>query len=196
VTALPAGLVGDLPHFGECSMFAAAAAAEPDLYRVLGVAPDASADEIRAAYRLKAKQCHPDAGGSHQRMIELVAAWEVLGDPTRRALYDQQRATPDDAQVASQWAQAKEQAVAAAERYPRDWAEFTKWADKVAGEVQASHAGRLASAAVAGLLVGGLVGGVVGSWAGLGSAAGALTGLVVGSLGGAWATVSQRGSAS
>ena len=196
MTAFPADISGTGRHRGENRMYAAADSAGPDLYRVLGVTPDASADEIRAAYRLKAKQCHPDAGGSHQRMIELIAAWEVLGDPTRRKLYDQQRATPDDAEVASQWAEAREQAVAAAERYPRDWAEFTTWLDEVAGQVQASHAGRLASAAVAGLLVGGLLGSVVGSWTGLGSAAGAVTGLVVGSVGGVWAAVSQSAGAS
>lgn len=51
--------------------------------------PTASADEIRVAYRRLAQQAHPDrAGGSAARMADLNAAWHVLRDPGRRALYD------------------------------------------------------------------------------------------------------------
>ena len=57
-------------------------------YEVLGVAPDASAAEVRAAYRAKARDHHPDAGGDAARMRQLNAAWRVLGDATRRAAYD------------------------------------------------------------------------------------------------------------
>ena len=64
-----------------------------DLYRVLHV--DASADSatIRAAYRALAAVCHPDHAGAagEPRMRELNAAWEVLGDPQRRAAYDTER---------------------------------------------------------------------------------------------------------
>ena len=66
-----------------------------DLYRVLQV--DASADSatIRVAYRALAAVSHPDHAGAdgEPRMRELNAAWEVLGDPQRRAAYDtEQRA--------------------------------------------------------------------------------------------------------
>ena len=57
-------------------------------YEVLGVAPDASAAEVRAAYRAKARDHHPDAGGDAARMRQLNAAWRVLRRPTRRAAYD------------------------------------------------------------------------------------------------------------
>lgn len=57
-------------------------------YEVLGVAPTASAEEIRAAYRSAARAVHPDAGGSPAAMRRLNAAWHVLRDPGRRALYD------------------------------------------------------------------------------------------------------------
>ena len=64
-----------------------------DLYRVLQV--DASADSatIRVAYRALAAVCHPDHAGAagEPRMRELNAAWEVLGDPQRRAAYDAER---------------------------------------------------------------------------------------------------------
>ena len=61
-----------------------------DLYGVLQV--DSSADNaaIRAAYRALAAVYHPDHAGAdgEPRMRELNAAWEVLGDPQRRAAYD------------------------------------------------------------------------------------------------------------
>ena len=64
-----------------------------DLYRVLQV--DASADSatIRVAYRALAAVSHPDHAGAagESRMRELNAAWEVLGDPERRAAYDAER---------------------------------------------------------------------------------------------------------
>jgi len=55
---------------------------------VLGVAPSATAAEIKAAYRALVKQHHPDAGGQAEAMLALNAAWEVLGDDTRRLLHD------------------------------------------------------------------------------------------------------------
>lgn len=51
---------------------------------------DASADELRAAYRRRARRLHPDAAGSTAslEMARLNEAWRVLRDPGRRALYD------------------------------------------------------------------------------------------------------------
>lgn len=43
-------------------------------HEVLGVSPSASAAEIKAAFRLKAKAAHPDVGGSHEAMSALEAA--------------------------------------------------------------------------------------------------------------------------
>lgn len=61
----------------------------PSHYEVLGVPPTASTEEIRAAYRAAARARHPDAGGSVAAMRQLNAAWHVLRDAGRRALYDQ-----------------------------------------------------------------------------------------------------------
>jgi curved DNA-binding protein CbpA len=61
-------------------------------YEVLGVAVEATPDEVRAAYRRAARDHHPDAGGDAVRMSDLNAAWHVLGDPLRRAAYDRQLA--------------------------------------------------------------------------------------------------------
>ena len=63
-----------------------------DPYRVLGVAPGASAAEIKSAYRALVKQHHPDtaeAGGvDPERILAINAAWEVLGDAEARQRFD------------------------------------------------------------------------------------------------------------
>ena len=64
-----------------------------DLYAVLGIAPDATPDIIKSAYRTLAKQYHPDLGGAGQidatpKFIELQARLPILSDPISRAEYD------------------------------------------------------------------------------------------------------------
>src|SRR5450759_5064271 len=66
----------------------------PDLYEVLQVHPRAEPEVLRAAYRVLARKFHPDHGGDARRMITLNDAWDVLGDPVRRAAYDASRASP------------------------------------------------------------------------------------------------------
>ena len=64
----------------------------PDPYEVLQVDPRAEPEVLRAAYRVLARKYHPDHGGDARRMIEINDAWDVLGDPARRAAYDASRA--------------------------------------------------------------------------------------------------------
>src|SRR3954462_7290391 len=61
-------------------------------YERLGVANNASRDQIRDAYRTLARRNHPDAKGeaSASAMAEINEAWRVLSDPDRRAVYDAQ----------------------------------------------------------------------------------------------------------
>lgn len=58
-------------------------------YETLGVARDATQEQIRAAYRAKASAAHPDKGGSVEAMQAINTAYHVLSDPGLRALYDQ-----------------------------------------------------------------------------------------------------------
>ena len=63
---------------------------EKDYYQVLGVPSTAADKEITRAYRKLAKQFHPDANpGSEERFKEISAAYDVLGDATRRKEYDE-----------------------------------------------------------------------------------------------------------
>ncbi|MCU1488845.1 MAG: dnaJ [Acidimicrobiaceae bacterium] len=65
---------------------------ETDYYKVLGVAQDAGEKDITRAYRKLAKQYHPDANpGAEDRFKEITAAYDVLGDATKRKEYDEVR---------------------------------------------------------------------------------------------------------
>ena len=75
----------------------------PDLYQLLGVPREASREEIALAWRRRARAEHPDArpadADAPGRFRALAEAWQVLGDPARRAAYD--RALAGDQQPAS-----------------------------------------------------------------------------------------------
>jgi hypothetical protein len=79
---------------GQVTVMAAADHAGPDndLYQLLGVSREASRDEIAQAWRRRARDEHPDArpgdASAPGRFRALAGAWQVLGDPARRAAYD------------------------------------------------------------------------------------------------------------
>jgi len=65
---------------------------EPDYYKVLGVSREASADEIRKAYRKLSREYHPDMRPNDPEALEkfkqVQNAFDVLGDPEKREQYD------------------------------------------------------------------------------------------------------------
>ena len=63
--------------------------AKRDYYEVLGVGKNASADELKKAYRRLAVQHHPDRGGNEAQFKEVNEAYEVLKDSSKRQRYDQ-----------------------------------------------------------------------------------------------------------
>ena len=72
--------------------------APPDHYATLGVAEDASAKEIKKAYRKLAQEYHPDRNAgdaaAEERFKEVQAAYDVVGDETKRTAYDRARRDP------------------------------------------------------------------------------------------------------
>lgn len=69
--------------------------AQKDFYAELGVKKDASADEIKKAYRKLARANHPDShpgdSAKHEKFKKVAEAYDVVGDPEKRKKYDEMR---------------------------------------------------------------------------------------------------------
>jgi molecular chaperone DnaJ len=69
--------------------------AQKDFYAELGVKKDATADEIKKAYRKLARANHPDSNpgdtAKHDKFKAVAEAYDVVGDPEKRAKYDEMR---------------------------------------------------------------------------------------------------------
>jgi len=96
---------------------------------VLGVPPSATAAEIKAAYRALVKEHHPDAGGQAEAMLALNAAWEVLGDATRRRLHDRNHAVASEPSLDPRAAQQRARSAKASD------AELEAWLQQVVAPI-------------------------------------------------------------
>lgn len=137
----------------------------PDYYFDLGIPFSADLQAIKKAYRAKAIVAHPDRGGSHEAMLRINEAYEILANPDTRRHYDEARANQNN-QGAQQQARADaSQAHQKAEQYPRQWTDFESWLTKDFTEAQYGEWGMLptASKSASGILfiVIGLVAGFI-----------------------------------
>jgi molecular chaperone DnaJ len=68
-----------------------------DYYDTLGVAKNASEEDIKKAFRKKAHQHHPDKGGDKAEFQAINEAYQTLSDPQKRSYYDQVGSAPSGA---------------------------------------------------------------------------------------------------
>jgi len=84
-------------------------------YEVLGVPASVSNDDLRIAYRRLLRETHPDTGGDSARFIAVQLAWERIGTPEDRAVYDRGRVSGQP----SSWAPRTAPAGARSDTRPR-----------------------------------------------------------------------------
>ena len=74
-----------------------------DLYAELGVAKDASAEDIKKAYRALARKYHPDANqgdaAAEERFKRISAAFDLLGDEDKRKKFDRGEIDADGREI-------------------------------------------------------------------------------------------------
>ena len=117
-------------------------------YEVLGVARDASDEELRKAFRRRMRETHPDAGGSAAEFHAVRQAWELIETRQARAAFDRGGSTRSSAQTAEEhtssrtWAPAAPRprqdtrAAARSSGHPGGWfrerylAELREWAGR------------------------------------------------------------------
>jgi len=61
---------------------------KPNPWRILGVNPKTTPEELKAAYRKLAAIHHPDRGGDKDKFAEIQEAYDLLSDPTKRKEYE------------------------------------------------------------------------------------------------------------
>lgn len=60
-----------------------------DLYSTLGVDKQSSEEQIKKAFKKKAKESHPDKGGDKEKFVNINKAYQILSDDSKRKKYDE-----------------------------------------------------------------------------------------------------------
>ncbi|NRB34981.1 MAG: DnaJ domain-containing protein [Rhodobacteraceae bacterium] len=114
-----------------------------DPYAVLGVAPTASAEDIKSAFRRIARLCHPDlnpdAPDAEARFKAASVAFDLLKDPARRAAFDRQSRTSRAQNDSAAGGQAYNKAARSQARRSDIYSDFMR---KTTGQAQAAEPGR------------------------------------------------------
>ncbi|CEI86537.1 hypothetical protein G6F70_001366 [Rhizopus microsporus] len=66
---------------------------EEDLYSILNCVDSSTSEQIRTEYKRLALQHHPDKNSNSAQFDKIKAAYDILGDPAKRALYDRWKAS-------------------------------------------------------------------------------------------------------
>ncbi|QOV88870.1 J domain-containing protein [Humisphaera borealis] len=160
-----------------------------DPYRILSVGRAVSPEQLKTAFRQRSRLAHPEFGGSAAKLAEVGLAFEVLADPGKRNAYDQYLLNPADPAVAARWQEAwlAAQSVAASQA-PES---FGSEVDQLAAKLGQSHAVRVTSGALLGLLIGAGVGLLGAYLTHVGMPMAIAIGGGIGLLGGTWAAASN-----
>lgn len=118
----------------------------PDYYFELGIPFTADLAAIKKAYRAKAIAAHPDHGGSHEAMLRLNEAYEILANPDARRHYDAARANQFNESAQQQARADASKAEQRADQYPRAWTDFESWLAKDFTEAEYGQFGQYATA--------------------------------------------------
>lgn len=104
-------------------------------YQILGVPRNADTSTLKTAYRKRALESHPDRGGSHEKMLLVNEAWEILSNADRRRRYDEFLtgvANQENVQAVEEDAKfAHEQA----SHYPREGSQLESWLDSILKDI-------------------------------------------------------------
>src|ERR1051325_8037078 len=98
-----------------------------DYYGVLGIPVDADLSAIKSAYRRLALVNHPDRGGTHEKMLIINEAFQVLVNPVSRADYDRLRSHTADAITTINAEHSVRNAAAQAGNYPSRSEDIDEW---------------------------------------------------------------------
>ncbi|MCX6896730.1 MAG: DnaJ domain-containing protein [Verrucomicrobia bacterium] len=112
-----------------------------DYYKILRVSPDADLETIKKAYRQRALESHPDHGGSHEQMLLINEAFQILSDPEARRHYDLLRSNQADEATRRAAAADAGNARQKAQDYPRTWPEFDSWLNAISKDISNANYG-------------------------------------------------------